>query len=379
MLHSDSDTTRIQILDAVSDKDFAHPFTRDIFLLSQSLFIQGIRPTTVEIFKEGMKYGYIKSQKDREQIAHIAEHYIDDENISYWIGKVKDASKGRSLQRFLKVYANRLSNDQNDISELIRQASGELFSIAQNIENEKVLTGKDLAEYGEQRIKSRVEAYRKAQEDAKFPDEAVIPLEGVPTGFATLDKMSLGYKAGDLIVLGAQTGHGKTAFAIATSKAVCVEAGESLYYLNTEMSKEQLVDRWAPIMAGEPMQQIRTGSLTNQQMERVLEGFRPLSEAKFYTDDKPLTRLTPQRTEIKIRKYQMQFGIKIAIIDYVGRMQKLQKGLEEWQVLEQIVKSMKELAQELGIAIMVLAQLNPDGSLQGAKRIKNECDMMFTL
>lgn len=375
MLHSES--ACIKTIEIVTDNDFSDPFTRDLFMLTQSLFTQNIKPTTVELLKEGQKLGFIKSSEDIEKIRHIAGYYIDEQNIGYWIGKLKDASKGRRFQTLLKVYAHKINREDTDMSEIIREASGDMFSLAMDAETEKTLTGKDLAEFGRQKIKSRVNDYRIAQQNAKFPGEA--PLEGVPTGFTTLNKMSLGYKPGDLIVLGAQTGHGKTAFALITALAVCVQAKEPLYYLNTEMSKEQLVYRWGSILSGEPMQQIRTGSLSDGQLRLVLDGFSPLAESKFYTDDKPLTKLTPQRAEIKIRKHHMQFGIKIAIIDYVGRMQKFQKGYEEWQVLEQIVKSQKELAQDLGIAILILAQLNPDGSLQGAKRIKNECDIMFTL
>lgn len=375
MLHSDSDATRLEILDAISDKDFADPFTRDIFLLSQSLFIEGIRPTTVEIFKEGMKYGYIKSQQDREKIAEISQHYIDDDNISYWIGKVRDASKGRALQRFTKKLTHGLSKETTDIPELIREASGELFALAMDAEAGRTLTGKDLAKYGKELIKERVEAYRKAKQDERFPGE--LPLEGVPTGLPTIDKLSLGYKPGDLILLAAQTGHGKTAFAINTARAVCIEAGRKMHYINTEMSKKQLVYRWGSVLSGEIMQQLRVGSLTNAQMEKVLDAFDSLAQAGFYADTE--TSPTPAKVDILARKAKMQYGIELMCLDYVGRMEKLERGKEEWQVLEQIVKSQKQLAQDQEIAVMILAQLNDDGSLQGAKRMRNECDMIFKL
>ena len=79
------------------------------------------------------------------------------------------------------------------------------------------------------------------------------------------------------------------------------------------------------------------------------------------------------------RKAKIQRNIKLLILDYVGRMEKVQKGMDEWQVLEQIVKSIKLLAQNLGIACLVLVQLTPTGELQGAKRMENECDLMLKM
>ncbi len=67
------------------------------------------------------------------------------------------------------------------------------------------------------------------------------------------------------------------------------------------------------------------------------------------------------------------------IVDYVGRMDKYNDKMKEWQMLEQIVKTLKILAQNLDIACLLLVQLNEDGSLQGAKRMKNECDLMLKL
>ena len=373
MLHSE--TACIQALDALSDKDFSDPFHSDLFLLIQAIFTQGIKPTMVELLKEGMKLGFIKSVQEVEKIKQASEHYIDDENIGYWTGKVKEASKGRAMQTLLKKYAYELNKGSADIPDLIRNASGEIFSLAMDIENERFMTGKELGEYGQELIEKRVERYRQAQEDAKFPGE--LPLEGVPTGLPTLDKLSLGYKPGDLILLGAQTGHGKTAFALQTSKSVCIDGRKPLFYLNTEMSKDQIVTRWGAILSNQLAQQLRTGSLTNAQLTETKQAYKQLINSNFITHKLPSP--TPARVDILTRKAKMQFNIEMMILDYVGRMQKLQKGMEEWQVLEQIVKSMKELAQNQEIAVMVLAQLNDDDSLQGAKRMRNECDMVLKL
>jgi replicative DNA helicase len=373
MLHSE--TACIQALDTVADNDFSDPFTRDLFLLIHALFTQGIKPTTTEIFKEGMKLGFIKGAEDVATVRHIAEQYIDEENIGYWAGKVKEASKGRAMQTLLKKYSHEINKETANIPEVIRNASGDIFSLAMDIETERFVTGKELGEYGQQLIDKRTERYRQMQDNAKFPGQ--LPLEGVPTGLPTLDKLSLGYKPGDLILLGAQTGHGKTAFALNTANAICVEERKPLFYLNTEMSKDQLATRWGAMLSKQLAQQIRSGSLTDKQADETKEAYKKLINSNYITYR--LASPTASRADILTRKAKMQYGIQMMILDYVGRMQKMERGMEEWQVLEQIVKTMKELAANQEIAVMVLAQLNDDGSLQGAKRMRNECDLVMKL
>jgi replicative DNA helicase len=248
------------------------------------------------------------------------------------------------------------------------------MALAMDTDTEKIETGEDIATLGKKIVKENVEKWRKLQDDAKFLGQ--VPLEGVTTGIKKLDLLTLGYKPGDLIILGAQTGHGKTAFALQTSMSVSVEAKQPMLYINTEMRREQIAYRWGSIISQLPMQQIRTGSLSNEQLHHVLNSFSILGK-EFLTSYMP--NLTPNKLQSLARKAKLQYNIQFLILDYVGRMEKRDPKYQEWQVLEDIVKSCKILAQNLEIAVMVLVQLNEDGTLQGAKRMKNECDVMLKL
>jgi replicative DNA helicase len=205
----------------------------------------------------------------------------------------------------------------------------------------------------------------------------VVPLDGLPTGFDNLDNITLGYKPGDLVILGAQTGHGKTAYALHTARAVSVDNRRNMLYLNTEMSREQIALRWGSILSGIEHERIRSGQLNETELSRVFAGYSRLRESGFYSY--PCPNLTPEKTVSIGRKFKAQKNIDMMIIDYVGRMEKFDPRLQEWQMLEQIVKAQKTLAQNLKMVVICLVQLNPDGTLQGAKRMKNECDLMLKL
>ena len=268
-----------------------------------------------------------------------------------------------------------MSESKTDIHQFITEASSDFFALAMDAGSERIDTPQEIADLGIKLVNERVEKYRKLAEDCKVLGQ--VPMEGVPTGFKTLDNMTLGMKPGDLVILGAQTGHGKTAFAMNVARAACVENPNNILYINTEMSREQIARRWGAILSDVALYQIQSGSLTNDQRETVVQAYNRLRKSGFYPCSIP--NLTPQKLDVLARKAKIQRDIKLVILDYVGRMEKILPDMTEWQVLEQVIKSMKLLAQNLKVACLVLVQLNPDGTLQGAKRMENECDLMLKM
>ena len=371
MMHSE--TAIIDCVSLITETDFHQPLNREIFSIIRSLYKRGVIPTYVEVIKEGMTLGLIKDAQAAEEIHYIAGKHIADHNAGYWSDRVRNASKGRQAQVLLRAYTERIGKTK-DIGQTVREAGADFTSLAMDNQAEQIETAAQVAEYSQQMIADNCQRWREMQEEARvFGD---VPLEGVSTGIVALDELTFGYKPGDLIILGAQTGHGKTAYALNAAMACCV-ANKPILYINTEMSRKQVGYRWASLLTELPMHRIRTGNLKDAEMEAVNEALASFSQSTFYTSYIP--NLTPDKLQALARKAKLQHGIELLIIDYVGRMDTSSPKQEEWQVLYQIVKSQKQLAQNLDIACMVLVQLNPDGSLQGAKRMKNECDLMLKL
>lgn len=373
ILHSDSACA--EALMAIQEDEFSRPFHQDIFSLVKTLYRRGVRPTRAEITKEGMSLGILQTAQDTDELAYIAQQYIDDENLPYWQDRVKKAAKSRKTQTLLLQYNHDIQSKKLDIDDFIQRAGSDFMQLAMDSETERIETGADIAEYGKALVTANVEKWRQMQEEAKALGE--LPLEGVPTGIKKLDSLTLGYKSGDLIILGAETGKGKTAFALNTVNAICVGANKPLFYVNTEMSRKQVAYRMGAILSQLQLQKIRSGALTNGELDQVNTSFDVLAYSAFHYCNIP--NLTPDKLQTMAQKAKLQFGTELLILDYVGRMEKYSKTMQEWQMLENIVKSCKIMAQNLDMAVMVLVQLNEDGGLQGAKRMKNECDVMLKL
>ncbi|MEA1961336.1 MAG: DnaB-like helicase C-terminal domain-containing protein [Bacillota bacterium] len=372
MLHSEE--ACIEAYNSVQMRDFASPKHATIFELASSLYEREIHPTFVELIKEGHNLGIFTNPKDIEDIQYISEHYIEDENIKFWVKKVKDKSKLRQLEGFLRqTYQTLLEETDPDVEQILMEAEEKLINLTALEIDDHIDTPQELAKTGYEEIERRFLRYKEIKELHK----GVIPLDGIPTGFSNLDKVTLGYKPGDLIILGAQTGHGKTSFALHTASAIAVRTKHNLLYLNTEMSRQQIALRWGSILSGIEHDRVRSGDINESELSRIFNGYSQLEESGFYSY--PCPNLTPEKTISIARKFKAQKNIDMMIIDYVGRMDKQDPKLQEWQILEQIVKTQKILAQNLKMVVMCLVQLNPDGSLQGAKRMKNECDLMIKL
>ncbi len=372
MLHSEE--ACIEAQHSLTTRDFYSPKHATVFDLTCALFTREIRPTYVEILKEAHTLGLLNNTQDIEELKHIVEHYIDDENIGYWIKRVRDRARVRKFVAFIKNSLETIQSEPDqDVEQLLMEAEEELTNLTALEIDDRIDTPEDMANLGYDEVERRFLRFKEIQEVHK----GVIPLDGLTTGFDSLNRITLGYKAGDLIILGAQTGHGKTAFALHTAKAVAVEQGLNLLYLNTEMSRQQIALRWGSILSAVEHDRIRIGDITENELSIILNGYSRLRTSGFYSY--PCPNLTPEKTISIARKFRTQKRIDLMIVDYVGRMEKTDPRLQEWQILEQIVKTQKLLAQNLQIAVMCLVQLNPDGTLQGAKRMKNECDLLLKL
>ncbi len=370
-----SEEACIYVISSLTPQDFEEPLHQTVFDIIYSIYSRGFKPTLVEVIKESHILGKLQGIEHLERIRHISQSFIDDSNIKYWVERVRDKSQLRQLNKIVRKAHNTLAatGEHPSSQELLIDIYGQLTNLAMTTDME---SGDDFADMLKQELtalEQRIVEFQRLQQE----DEGYIPLRGLSTGIAKLDSITLGMKAGDLILLGAQTGHGKSAFALNIAKTVAFDRGQSLLYINTEMRKDAITTRIMGIASGVECRKIQLGDMTGEEYSRMLVSLGKIQEKKFIHEFQP--NLTPAKCSLLARKYKVQNNIRLMIVDYIGRMDKLDPKLKEWQVLEQIVKSQKIIAQELDVAVIVLAQLNEDGSLQGAKRIKNECDLLLKL
>ena len=185
-------------------------------------------------------------------------------------------------------------------------------------------------------------------------------LVGVPSGFTDLDRLTGGLRKSDLIVLAARPSIGKTSAALSIAHQAAVKYRQRIGIFSLEMSQEQLIERIMAIETGINLQRLNTGNIEDDEWEKVIKAMGTLSEAMIRVDGTSV--LSPVQLRSRARRWVQEEGIDLIIIDYMQLMQPsdttAQKMSNRVLVIDEISRSLKLLARELNIPILVLAQLS---------------------
>ena len=182
-------------------------------------------------------------------------------------------------------------------------------------------------------------------------------VRGVPTGYTDLDEKTAGMQNSDLILIAGRPSMGKTAFALNLADNFAIRKDYPTVYFEMEMSREQLVNRLLAMESHVDMQKIRTGELSDLEWDEIIAGSAVIANSKLIIDDTP--GLTVSELRSRCRKYKLEHGIRVVIIDYLQLMSGNGKGGESrQQEVSEISRALKALARELDVPVIALSQLS---------------------
>jgi replicative DNA helicase len=194
-------------------------------------------------------------------------------------------------------------------------------------------------------------------------------LQGLQTGFHKLDEYTSGWKSGEMIVLAARPGQGKTALALTFAQHALRERydeaadawkkpGHAVGMFSLEMTNEQLMLRLLASHASEKLQDIRQGTLDEHAMQKLRMVAGDMREWPLYLDDSSF--LTINQLRGKARRMKDKHHIEMLVIDYLQllRSESAQAKDNRQNEVAEISRGIKGLAKELEIPIIILAQLN---------------------
>ena len=181
---------------------------------------------------------------------------------------------------------------------------------------------------------------------------------GLPTGFLDLDYKTAGFQPSDLILVAARPSMGKTAFVLNIAQHMAFKANKAVAIFSLEMSKEQLVNRLFSLESQVDAQALRTGNLKDSDWEKLIEGAGIIGKSKLIIDDTPSISISELRS--KCRKYKLEQGLDIIIIDYLQLMTGKVGSRNEsrQQEVSDISRALKGLARELNVPVVALSQLS---------------------
>ncbi len=278
-------------------------------------------------------------------LAGLSEKVGAAAHIEYYVRILKQKSIQRDLITAAYEILKQSYDDSVKVDDLIDQAQTKIYNAIQNSQK------KELQDIGSVINEAMKEI--EANQDKSG-------LNGVPSGYQSLDRVTRGWQKSDLIILAARPSVGKTAFALNLARNAAVDYNRPVAVFSLEMSALQLVMRLMTTESGLPADKLKGGSKLEpwewQQLETKLAA---LAKAPLYIDDTPSIPLMEFRT--KIKRLVKSKGVQLVIVDYLQLIQGPTelRGMREQEVAA-ISRTLKATAKELNVPIIALSQLSRD-------------------
>jgi replicative DNA helicase len=238
-----------------------------------------------------------------------------------------------------------------DLNELLDRAETKMFGISEKMIKRSYIHVKDV-------LKDTIELV-----DKLFNRKELIT--GLPTGFTDLDVETTGFQPGDLVVVGARPGMGKTAFCLNIATHVGVEVKSPVAIFSLEMTKEQLVLRMVCSDAEVDSKSVRSGYHSKEDYRKLVNAAGRLADATIYIDDSFNSVLD---IRAKSRRLKAEHGLGLIIVDYLQLMSGVGNYSQREQVISDISRSLKALAKDLSVPVIVISQLNRSCELRGENK-----------
>ncbi|MCD9026025.1 replicative DNA helicase [Cohnella silvisoli] len=357
-------------LGRLSEKHFQDGDYREIFNTIDLQSKQG-RPDFTTVYKE------LRNKIDIAKLNGLQTTTISESTFPFWIKKLHETFVRRTYKIAAREIWNICDTDRplKEITEIVEQ---KIMKAHTQEGTDRIVTPQESGQKAAEEFERR-QASDKRIHGIQLSRE--IATGSVPSidGFPGLDQMFRGLRGGDLIVAAARTGDGKTALAQNLVRHASIHQQYKTYYQNTEMNENEIVFRFVAAMSGISFEGIDGGGLSSWDRGSARRYFDLFCESRIYISTLPI--LTPERSRGLARQFKMKYGnLDLLVIDYIGRMElENSKGKQEWQVLRDIAKEGKRLAQELDTAVLLISQMTEEGKLQGARAIANECDGVLYL
>ncbi len=278
-------------------------------------------------------------------LAGLSEKVGAAAHIEYYVRILKQKSIQRDLITASYEILKQSYDDSVKVDDLIDQAQSKIYNAIQNSQKKEL---QDIGSVINEAMKE-IEANQNKS-----------GLNGVPSGYQSLDRVTRGWQKSDLIILAARPSVGKTAFALNLARNAAVDYNMPVAVFSLEMSALQLVMRLMTTESGLPADKLKGGSKLEpwewQQLETKLAA---LTKAPLYIDDTPSIPLMEFRT--KIKRLVKSKGVRLVIVDYLQLIQGPTelRGMREQEVAA-ISRTLKATAKELNVPIIALSQLSRD-------------------
>lgn len=278
-----------------------------------------------------------------DYLTDVIDSVVTTANLDFYIKIIRDYAIRRNLIETATDIINNTYEDEN-ITTLLDTAE-------KNILN--VVRARSVGSF-----MPIQEVLRNAQAKLEELAKNKRTITGLETGFPDFDKITTGLHGGEMIILAARPGMGKTALALNMASFAAMHTKKAVAIFNLEMSAEMLVNRMIASVGQIDSYKLQTGNMLEKDWQRYNEALSQLSETNIFIEDN--VSVTAQDIRAKCRRLaNSETGLGLVVIDYLQLINSGSRRVESRQVeVSEISRALKTMAVELDVPVIALAQLS---------------------
>jgi len=304
---------------------------------------EGGRPVDMVTLQDKLKEKDVPAEvSSLEFVRDIITAVPTSANIRHYANIVAEKSILRKMIRLNEEIENLCYSGKESMEFILEDAEKRIFDLVQKRNSGEFVPIRQIV----------MNALKKIEAASKTTGRVT----GIATGFLDLDFKTSGMQPADLVLIAARPSMGKTAFVLNIAQHVAFRLNETVAIFSLEMSKEQLVNRMFSLESNVDAQNLRNGTLSDVEWEKLIESAGVIGKSNLIIDDTAGISISELRS--KCRKFKLEHNLKMIIIDYLQLMSGSGRSESRQQEISEISRSLKSLARELNVPVLALSQLS---------------------
>ncbi len=340
---------RLHIVDKIRDEEFYLESHRIIFKACIDLYEKGEATDLVTVRNQLAENGLLEQVGGASYLSSLVDTLPDVANVIHYAEIVHDKSVKRRLMAAAQRILTTCSLDHGEAAEAVESAQKDVFKIAEDTLSGGLVHVRDITD-------REIENINKSRESHST-------LTGLDTGFIRLNEMTSGLQRKDLVILAARPSMGKTSLGINICAHAALRNGKKVAVFSLEMAAEQLVRRLLSAEARVDQKRISGGYLAKADWPKLEMASQALREMDLWIDDTP--GITALELSAKARRLKQEHGLDLVMVDYMQLMSGGGRFSSRNEEVSAISRSLKGVAKELDVPVLVLSQLSRQPERRG--------------
>ncbi|CAB4598041.1 unannotated protein [freshwater metagenome] len=329
------------VVEIIRDRDFYRPAHELIYDAIVDLYGRGEPVDPVTVSAELTKRGDIARAGGAPYLHTLISSVPTAANAGYYAKIVRERAILRRLVEAGTKIVQLGYSTEGEVDDAVDQAQAEVYSVTERRANEDYV-----------QLSTLLPA---ALDEIEKISQGVMG-EGVKTGFKELDSLTNGLHPGNMIVLAARPAVGKSTLGLDIARHASIHKGDTSVIFSLEMSRSEITMRMLSAEARVALNNIRAGTLNDEEWARLARRMGEISEAPLFIDDSP--NLSLMEIRAKARRLKQRHNLKLIVIDYLQLMTSGKRVENRQQEVSEFSRQLKLLAKELNVPIIAISQLN---------------------